>query len=165
MQQSRACSISSINCGCAGIFTPKSVPLSLSVAFLAQQAVPRRTGLPAAIQQTHIFHACVEHNFATRAPAYTSRPYRMTVVSWQCRVLPASLLVVHQKLCSTAFAFHFVGIDVVSTGNMADKVSLGAPQAASMTFQSPAGFAEPLYLVAGRAAIADKPAAQSRQFL
>ncbi len=121
MHSPRACSISSISCGCAGIFTRNPVPLSLSLAYRAQRADLRGPGLPAAIQQAHIFHAGIKQICATRAAAYTSRPYRMTVVYGECRVLPASLLVVHQKLCSQRFAFHFVGIDVVSAGNMAER--------------------------------------------
>ncbi len=161
MQQSTRLFISSISCGCAGIFTPKSGSALLSVAYRAQRADPRRTRFASPVQQAHIFHASVEHNLRHTRAAYTSRPYRMTVVSWRMPCLPASLLVVHQKLCSTEVRFLLVGIDVVSAGNMADKVKFWSPQAASMTFQSPAGFAVTSLPVAGRAAIADKPAAQN----
>ncbi len=161
MQQSTRLFHSSISCGCAGIFTPKSGSAFTSVAYRAQRADPRRTRFASLLQQAHIFHAGIKHNLRHTRCAYTSRPYSMTVVSWRMPCFAASLSVVHQKLCSTAVRFPLLGVDVVSAGNMADKVKFWSAQAASMTFQSPAGFAVTSLPCAGHAATADIPAVQS----
>ncbi len=77
------CSISSISCGwCRDLHAEIRFRFHFG-------GVPRSTGrpasdrLPASVQQAHIFHAGIKHNFATCAAAYMSRPYRMTVVSWR----------------------------------------------------------------------------------
>lgn len=118
------------------------VPLSLSVAYRAQRADPRRTSLPASVQQAHIFHAGIKHNLRhTRCSVY------VTPVQNDRGVMANAVFCQHRfqlfirNFVPQRFAFHFVGVDVVSAGNMADKVKFWSARAASMTFQSPAGFA------------------------
>ncbi|GCM21593.1 hypothetical protein ExPCM16_00869 [Escherichia coli] len=80
-------------------------------------------GLPASVQQAHIFHAGIKHNLRhTRCSVY------VTPVQNDRGVMANAVFCQHRfqlfirNFVPQRFAFHFVGVDVVSAGNMADKV-------------------------------------------